>query len=137
MVYHITCCMCQCVGGHSIDFCYAFLFIMQSTFFIYMFSLEYLGWSKRAVPLGCIFLNCVREDYKLWKILKVSYKLTRISIWPLDRKTFLITVHIVLCASISICRCTKDMLSEREILWLSEGFYLIEPFIIVGLFSMS
>lgn len=64
-------------------------------------------------------------------------KLTRISIWPLDRKTFLITVHIVLCASISICRCTKDMLSEREILWLSEGFYMIEPFIIVGLFSMS
>ena len=102
-----------------------------------MFSLEYLGWRKWVVPLGCIFLNCVREDYKLWKILKVDYKLTRISIWTLNKKTFLVTVHIVLCASISICRCTKDMLSEREILWLSEGFYMIEPFNIIGLFSMS
>ena len=50
---------------------------------------------------------------------------------------FLIIVHTILCAFISICRCTRDMLSEREILWLFEGFYMIEPFNIIGLFSIS
>ena len=50
---------------------------------------------------------------------------------------FLIIVHTVLCASISICKCTRELLSKREILWLSEGFYMIERFNIIGLFSMS